>query len=53
MRVTEELDAIKAWYRGARLVMPRALALALVMPLPSGRPWPFLFAALAADLVMG
>lgn len=57
MRVTEELDAMRVMGipRGARLVMPRALALALVMPLLSV--WTTLAALLggmlAADLVMG
>ena len=57
MRVTEELDAMRvmgiAW--GFRLVMPRALALALVMPLISV--WTTIAALLggmlAADISMG
>jgi phospholipid/cholesterol/gamma-HCH transport system permease protein len=57
MRVTEELDAMQVMGipRGARLVMPRALALALVMPLLTV--WTTMAALfggmLAADLVMG
>jgi phospholipid/cholesterol/gamma-HCH transport system permease protein len=57
MRVTEELDAMRVMGipRGARLVMPRAMALALVMPLLTV--WTTLAALgggmLAADLVMG
>jgi phospholipid/cholesterol/gamma-HCH transport system permease protein len=57
MRVTEELDAMRVMGipRGARLVMPRALALALVMPLLTV--WTTMAALfggmLAADLVMG
>ncbi len=57
MRVTEELDAMRVMgiARGFRLVMPRALALAVVMPLISG--WTTLAALLggmlAADVAMG
>ena len=57
MRVTEELDAMRVMGipRGFRLVMPRALALALVMPLISV--WTTLAALLggmlAADISMG
>ncbi|WP_309681548.1 ABC transporter permease [Polaromonas sp.] len=57
MRVTEELDAMRVMgiARGFRLVMPRALALALVMPLISV--WTTLAALLggmlAADVAMG
>lgn len=57
MRVTEELDAMRVMgiRRGFRLVMPRALALALVMPLISV--WTTLAALLggmlAADISMG
>jgi phospholipid/cholesterol/gamma-HCH transport system permease protein len=57
MRVTEELDAMRVMgiARGFRLVMPRALALALVMPLISV--WTTLAALLggmlAADISMG
>jgi phospholipid/cholesterol/gamma-HCH transport system permease protein len=57
MRVTEELDAMRVMGipRGARLVLPRALALALVMPLLTV--WTTMAALfggmLAADLVMG
>ena len=57
MRVTEELDAMRVMgiARGFRLVMPRALALALVMPLISV--WTTLAALLggmlAADVSMG
>ena len=56
MRVTEELDAMRVMgiARGFRLVMPRALALALVMPLISV--WTTLAALvggmLAADISM-
>lgn len=57
MRVTEELDAMRVMGipRGFRLVMPRAMALALVMPLLTV--WTTLAALfggmLAADVVMG
>lgn len=57
MRVTEELDAMQVMGipQGYRLVMPRALALALAMPLISL--WTTLAALaggmLAADMVMG
>jgi phospholipid/cholesterol/gamma-HCH transport system permease protein len=57
MRVTEELDAMRVMGipRGFRLVMPRALALAVVMPLISV--WTTLAALLggmlAADVAMG
>jgi phospholipid/cholesterol/gamma-HCH transport system permease protein len=57
MRVTEELDAMRVMgiRKGYRLVMPRALALALVMPLLSI--WTtaaaLLGGVLAADLSMG
>ncbi len=57
MRVTEELDAMRVMGipQGFRLVMPRALALALVMPLISV--WTTLAALLggmlAADISMG
>ena len=57
MRVTEELDAMRVMgiARGFRLVMPRALALAVVMPLISV--WTTLAALLggmlAADVAMG
>ncbi len=57
MRVTEELDAMKVMgiARGYRLVMPRALAMALAMPLVAV--WTTLAALLggmiAADLSMG
>ncbi len=57
MRVTEELDAMRVMgiRRGYRLVMPRALALALVMPLLAA--WTtaaaLLGGVLAADLSMG
>jgi phospholipid/cholesterol/gamma-HCH transport system permease protein len=57
MRVTEELDAMRVMGipHGFRLVMPRALALALAMPLISV--WTTLAALaggmLAADVVMG
>ena len=57
MRVTEELDAMRVMgiAHGFRLVMPRALALALVMPLISV--WTTLAALLggmlAADVTMG
>ena len=57
MRVTEELDAMSVMgiARGFRLVMPRALALAIVMPLISV--WTTLAALvggmLAADVTMG
>lgn len=57
MRVTEELDAMQVMGipRGFRLVMPRALAMALVMPLLAV--WTTLAALLggmlAADVVMG
>ncbi|CAM3477684.1 MlaE family ABC transporter permease [Polaromonas hydrogenivorans] len=57
MRVTEELDAMRVMgiARGFRLVMPRAMALALVMPLISV--WTTLAALLggmlAADISMG
>ncbi len=56
MRVTEELDAMRVMgiARGFRLVMPRALALAVVMPLISG--WTTIAALLggmlAADVAM-
>lgn len=50
MRVTEELDAMRVMgiSRGFRLVMPRALALALVMPLISA--WTTLAALLGGML---
>jgi phospholipid/cholesterol/gamma-HCH transport system permease protein len=57
MRVTEELDAMRVMgiAHGFRLVMPRALAMALAMPLISV--WTTLAALLggmlASDLVMG
>jgi len=57
MRVTEELDAmlVMGIAHGYRLVMPRALALAIVMPLVSV--WTTLMALtggmIAADLVLG
>lgn len=57
MRVTEELDAMRIMGipRGFRLVMPRALAMALAMPLLSV--WTTLAAltggVLASDIVMG
>ncbi len=57
MRVTEELDAMRVMgiARGFRLVMPRALALAIAMPLISV--WTTLAALLggmlAADISMG
>jgi phospholipid/cholesterol/gamma-HCH transport system permease protein len=57
MRVTEELDALQVMgvARGFRLVMPRALAMALAMPLVSV--WTTLAAllggVLASDLTMG
>ncbi len=57
MRVTEELDAMRVMGipRGARLVMPRALALLVAMPLLTV--WTTLAALfggmLAADFVMG
>lgn len=57
MRVTEELDAMRVMGipRGYRLVMPRAIALALAMPLLTV--WTTVAALiggmLAADLVMG
>ena len=57
MRVTEELDAMRVMgiAHGFRLVMPRALALAIVMPLISV--WTTLAALiggmLAADVAMG
>ncbi|HEX6005547.1 MAG TPA: ABC transporter permease [Burkholderiales bacterium] len=57
MRVTEELDAMRVMgiAHGYRLVMPRALALALVMPLVAV--WTTLVALaggmIAADLVLG
>jgi phospholipid/cholesterol/gamma-HCH transport system permease protein len=57
MRVTEELDAMRVMgiAHGYRLVMPRALALAVVMPLISV--WTTLMALLggmiAADLALG
>ena len=57
MRVTEELDAMRVMgiAKGYRLVMPRAIAMALAMPLLSV--WTTLAALLggmlAADLVMG
>jgi phospholipid/cholesterol/gamma-HCH transport system permease protein len=57
MRVTEELDAMRVMGipHGFRLVMPRAMALALAMPLISV--WTTLAALLggmlAADLVLG
>jgi phospholipid/cholesterol/gamma-HCH transport system permease protein len=56
MRVTEELDAMRVMgiARGFRLVMPRALALAIAMPLVSA--WTTLVALLggmlAADVAM-
>ena len=57
MRVTEELDAMRVMgiAHGYRLVMPRALALAIVMPLVSV--WTTLMALtggmIAADLALG
>ncbi|MCE1250921.1 MAG: ABC transporter permease, partial [Comamonadaceae bacterium] len=57
MRVTEELDAMRVMgiARGYRLVLPRAMALALAMPLISV--WTTLAALaggmLAADITMG
>jgi phospholipid/cholesterol/gamma-HCH transport system permease protein len=57
MRVTEELDAMRVMgiAHGYRLVMPRALALAIVMPLVAV--WTTLMAlaggVIAADLVLG
>ncbi|HJQ61997.1 MAG TPA: ABC transporter permease [Burkholderiales bacterium] len=57
MRVTEELDAMRVMgiAHGYRLVMPRALALAIVMPLVAV--WTTFMALLggmiAADLVLG
>jgi phospholipid/cholesterol/gamma-HCH transport system permease protein len=57
MRVTEELDALRVMGigRGFRLVLPRALALALVMPLLAA--WTTMAALLggmlAADLALG
>jgi phospholipid/cholesterol/gamma-HCH transport system permease protein len=57
MRVTEELDAMRVMgiAHGYRLVMPRALALAIVMPLVAV--WTTLMALaggmIAADLVLG
>jgi phospholipid/cholesterol/gamma-HCH transport system permease protein len=57
MRVTEELDAmlVMGIAHGYRLVMPRALALAIVMPLVAV--WTTLMAlaggVIAADLVLG
>ncbi len=57
MRVTEELDAMQVMgiARGYRLVMPRAIAMAIAMPLISV--WTTVAALLggmlAADLVMG
>lgn len=57
MRVTEELDAMRVMgiARGARLVLPRAMAMAVVMPLLAV--WTTLAALLggmlAADLTMG
>lgn len=57
MRVTEELDAMRVMgiAQGYRLVMPRALAMAVAMPLVAV--WTTVAAllggALAADLVMG
>lgn len=57
MRVTEELDAMKVMgiATGMRLVLPRALAMAVAMPLLSA--WTTVAALLggmlAADLVMG
>jgi phospholipid/cholesterol/gamma-HCH transport system permease protein len=57
MRVTEELDAMKVMgiAQGFRLVLPRAMAMAMAMPLLSV--WTTLAALLggmlAADLVMG
>ncbi|MDP2450170.1 MAG: ABC transporter permease [Polaromonas sp.] len=57
MRVTEELDAMRVMgiAHSYRLVMPRAMALAIVMPLISA--WTTIAALLggmlAADLVMG
>jgi phospholipid/cholesterol/gamma-HCH transport system permease protein len=56
MRVTEELDAMRVMgiARGFRLVLPRALALALVMPLISiwTTAWSLLGGMLTADLSM-
>ncbi len=56
MRVTEELDAMRVLgiARGFRLVLPRALALALVMPLISiwTTAWSLLGGMLTADLSM-
>jgi phospholipid/cholesterol/gamma-HCH transport system permease protein len=57
MRVTEELDAMRVMgiHKGFRLVMPRAIALALAMPLLAA--WTTAAALiggmLAADLTMG
>jgi phospholipid/cholesterol/gamma-HCH transport system permease protein len=56
MRVTEELDAMRVMgiARGFRLVLPRALALALAMPLISiwTTAWSLLGGMLTADLSM-
>ncbi len=56
MRVTEELDAMRVLgiARGFRLVLPRAMALALVMPLISiwTTAWSLLGGMLTADLSM-
>ena len=56
MRVTEELDAMRVMgiARGFRLVLPRALALALVMPLISiwTTAWSLLGGMLTADVSM-
>ena len=56
MRVTQELDAMRVLgiARGFRLVLPRALALALVMPLISiwTTAWSLLGGMLTADLSM-
>ncbi len=56
MRVTEELDAMRVMgiARGFRLVLPRALALAVVMPLISiwTTAWSLLGGMLTADLSM-
>jgi phospholipid/cholesterol/gamma-HCH transport system permease protein len=56
MRVTEELDAMRVMgiAQGFRLVLPRALALALVMPLISiwTTAWSLLGGMLTADLSM-
>ena len=57
MRVNEELDAMRVMGipHGYRLVMPRALAMAVAMPLISvwTTLWALLGGVLAADLVLG